>query len=150
MTAKLSFQTTQTPYGLLHDMRVTDAEKGTEKHYHLTLTRPEGVTWAGPVYLAENGSAFRIGRGAHGEMVAWKSVKISKRFGQESYRMRSVPGGYKGDYVKCWSRNINGQTFDFSRIYWNAGQDGSTLRCRRPATGEMIHEFTSPTPVTMK
>jgi hypothetical protein len=148
MTAKLTFQTVQTPYGLLHTMRVTDDVKGTAKDYHLTSAKPEGVKWTGPAYLAANGSAFRIGYTKDGAAVAWKSTKISTKFGQESYRMRSVPGGYKGDYVKCWSRNINGHTYDFSRIYWNAGTEGSTLRVRR--LGHVVHEWNSKTPVTMK
>jgi hypothetical protein len=150
MTAKLSFKTTQTPYGRIFDMKVTDSVKGTEQHYNLLTSRPTAdyLKWVGPAYLAENGTAFRVGRNVAGGLVAWKSVKISSKFGQESYRMRSVPGGYKGDYVKCWSRNINGHTYGFSRIYWNAGQDGSTLRVRR--LGNVVHEWNSSTPVKMK
>lgn len=149
-TSPLSFRTIKTPNipeGPLHLMRVTK-DDGTTTDYRLFPGRPSGVKWAGPVYRAANGSQFRIGRCNSGALIAWKTVRISEKFGQESYRMRSVPGGYKGDYVKCWSRNIGGKTFDFSRIYWNAGQDGSVLRVRR--LGEMVHEFASKTPVKMK
>ncbi|AYD86759.1 hypothetical protein SEA_MICRODON_12 [Streptomyces phage Microdon] len=153
MTIKLSFQTTQTPFGLVHDMQVEGGEKAlTGKngpvHYALSLLKPEGVAWVGPAYLAANGQAFRIGRLANKALVAWKSVKISSRFGKGGYRMRSVPGGYKGDYVTHWSRNINGKTFDFSRIYWNAGKDGSSLIVRR--LGQDVHRWDSKTPVQMK
>ncbi|QFG07907.1 hypothetical protein SEA_INTOLERANT_12 [Streptomyces phage Intolerant] len=150
MTAKLSFKTTQTAFGKVYDMLVTDTVKGTEKHYNLLTARPvsEYLKWIGPAYLAENGTAFRIGRNVAGGMVAWKSVKISDRFGKGGYRMRSVPGGYKGDYVTHWSRNINGKTFDFSRIYWNAGKDGSSLIVRR--LGQDVHRWDSKTPVKMK
>jgi len=150
MTAKLSFKTVQTPYGKLYTMRVTDKEKGTEKDYQLYPARPatEYLSWIGPVYLAENKTAWRIGRNVDGALVAWKTVRLSSKFGQESYRMRSVPGGYKGDYVKCWSRNINGRTVDFARIYWNAGQNGATLRATR--LGKVLHEWKTEGPVTMK
>lgn len=150
MTAKLSFKSDQTPYGLLHTMRVTDAEKDKVAEYHLLPARPvsEYLKWIGPAYLATNGTAWRIGRNVAGGLVAWKSVRISSRFGQTGYRMRSVPGGYKGDYVTCWSRNINGRTYDFSRIYWNAGKDGSSLIVRR--LGQDVHRWDSKTPVKMK
>lgn len=154
MTAKLSFRTVQTAYGKLHTMRVTqttprgDVTAATD--YHLYAARPatDYLAWIGPTYLAENKSAWRIGRNVAGALVAWKTVKISDRFGKGGYRMRSVPGGYKGDYVTHWSRNINGKTFDFSRIYWNAGKDGSSLIARR--LGQDVHRWDSKTPVKMK
>lgn len=39
----------------------------------------------------------------------------------ETYRLRSVPGGYPGDIVKCHDRVINGKRFSFSRITWGDG-----------------------------
>lgn len=142
MTAKLSFKTIQSPYGLLHTMRVTK-DDGTAADYHLFPSRPasEYLKWVGPAYLAENGTAWRIGRNVAGGLVAWKSTKTSKRFGQESYRMRSVPGGYKGDFVKHWSRAFNGKTRSFAKILWNGGKDGWTIRVYEGQGTTVLHEW---------
>ncbi|WIC89163.1 hypothetical protein SEA_BOGOTA_13 [Streptomyces phage Bogota] len=155
MNAKLSFLTIKTSFGNLFTMRVQGGSAkltGLEGpvDYNLTAVKPEGVAWVGPALLAENGQAFRIGRQFSKALVAWKSIKISKRFGREGYRMRSVHGGYKGDYVTSWSRAFNGRTYSFSRIFWNAGQDGATLRVYEGQSTKVVHEWHVKGPVTMK
>lgn len=153
MTAKLTFKTINTPNipeGPLHLMKVTSMKDGEtiEREYRLFPYRPQGVKWAGTVYLAENGTGWQIGRCNSGALIAWKTVKISERFAAETYRMRSVPGGYLGDYCKSWSRNINGHTYDFSRVYWNAGNGGVSVTVRR--LGETVRQSFTPGPVKMK
>jgi hypothetical protein len=138
--AKLTFQTLQTTYGLLHTMRA-EREDGPVTEYRVFPAKPAGVKWAGPVYLAANGSAWRVGRCNSGALIAWKTTKISKRFGQENYRMRSVQGGYKGDYVKSWSRAFNGKTRSFSKILWNGGKDGWTVRVYEGQSTTVLHEW---------
>ena len=55
--------------------------------------------------------------------------------------MRSVPGGYPGDYVRRYTRKINGQAYDFVRVAWG---DGSvTVRVFVGNTTEVAHEWTS-------
>lgn len=146
MAVTLSFKTSKTPFGLLHTMRVTQtAPKGVVTNatdYHLYPARPatDYLKWIGPKYLAANGAAFQIGRNVAGALVAWKTVRVSSKFGQTSYRMRSVPGGYKGDYVTCWARNINGHTYDFRKIEWNAGQDGVSVIAEKKDKGKVVSE----------
>lgn len=40
---------------------------------------------------------------------------------REAYRMRSVPGGYPGDWVERRVRLINGTRYEFARIVWGDG-----------------------------
>jgi hypothetical protein len=149
-TAKLSFKTTQTPYGLLHTMRITGGgttlTDGTDFKLYAARPASEYLSWTGPVYTASNGSAFRIGRNVAGGLIAWKTVRISGKFGRSSYRMRSVPGGYKGDFVTCWARNINGVTYDFRKIAWNGGQDGFSVISEKKDRGAVVgtHRFDYP------
>ncbi len=152
MAAKIQFKTTQTSYGKLFTMRVTDTDTGAEREYDLYASRPatEYLKWIGPTYLAANGTAWRIGRNVAGGLVAWKTMKLSKRFGREGFRMRSVPGGYKGDFVTSWSRTINGRTYSFSRIFWNGGKDGVTLRVYEGQSTKVLHEWAVKGPVSMK
>jgi hypothetical protein len=157
MTAKLSFLTVQTNIGRLHTMRISGGDTaltGSREpvHYNLFPARPvtEYLAWKGPAYLAENGTAFRIGRNVAGGLVAWKSVKFSKRFKAEVYRMRSVPGGYLGDYATSWSRAINGKTYSFSRIFWDGGKGGCTLRVYEGQSTKIVHEWHTKGPVSMK
>lgn len=153
--ANLKFQTVQTPFGKLHTLR-TYNEDGTAfyaEYRVLTHTpTPSELNPAFPVkkYLAKNGTAWALGVCKSGALIAWKTVKISKRFGQESYRMRSVPGGYKGDYVKTWSRAFNGKTYSFSRIFWNGGKDGWTIRVYEGQSTKVIKEWSGKGPVKMK
>lgn len=142
--AKLVFQTVQTPYGLLHTMRTLDENDGVLAEYRVFPYKPSGVKWSGPKYLAANGSAWQIGRCNSGALIAWKTTKFSKRFGQESYRMRSVPGGYKGDFVKHYSRVINGKTYSFARIRWNGGQGGTTIKLYEGQSTKVLREVHFP------
>lgn len=148
MKPTLSFKTVPTETGPMHLLRVEGGKDANVAEYRLFPARPAGVKWAGPVYLAKNGTAWRVGRCNSGMLIAWKTVKISDPFAGEDYRMRSVPGGYLGDYCRGWSRNINGHTYDFSRVYWNGGRGGMSVTVRR--LGEEIHKFYAPGPVLMK
>lgn len=151
--ANLKFLTVKTVVGDLHTMRTLDDNGNVLADYNLFASRPTAdyLKWVGPAYMDNLGrAAWRIGRNVAGGLVAWKSVKVSKRFGREGYRMRSVPGGYKGDYVTSWSRAINGKTYSFSRIFWNAGKDGATLRVYEGQSTKVIHEWTVKGPVSMK
>ena len=150
--ANLKFQTVQTPYGALHTMRAYN-EDGTAFHgqYRVLRSRPANVGLVVGPYMDNLGkSAWRMGTGEKGELVAWKSIKLSKRFGREAYRMRSVPGGYKGDYVTSWSRAFNGRTYSFSRIFWNGGKDGCTIRVYEGQSTKVIKEWHVAGPVSMK
>lgn len=145
MAAKLSFKTIKTQHGPLHIMRIegggTKLTEGAD--FLLFKTRPvaEYLSWVGPALLAENGTAFRIGRNVAKTLVAWKSVKISKPFGFEAYRMRSS-AEYKGDRVTSHKRTINGNLYTFTRIVWG---DGSvTIRAYAGTTTHVLHEWTQP------
>jgi hypothetical protein len=144
MTAKLSFKTTQTPYGVIHTMRITGGKTqltdGADFHLYPARPTSDYISWEGPVYTAENGAAFRIGRNTAGALIAWRTVKISSKFGHSSYRMRSVPGGYKGDFVVCWARNINGHSYNFRRIEWNGGKDGVSVIAEKKDRGATVSE----------
>lgn len=147
--ANLKFQTVQTPYGQLHTMR-TYNEDGTAfyaEYRVLTHTpTPSELNPAFPVkkYLAKNGTAWAMGVCKSGALVAWKTTKMSARFGLESYRMRSVPGGYKGDFVKHYSRVINGKTYSFARIRWNGGQGGTTIKLYEGQSTKVLREVHIP------
>ncbi|UTN93016.1 hypothetical protein SEA_MARKY_13 [Streptomyces phage Marky] len=152
--AKLVFKTVQTTYGKLHTMRTLDQNGGTLAEYRV-LTHTPTAAELSPVfpvvkYLAANGSAWAMAMCKSGALVAWKSTKISKRFGLEQYRMRSVPGGYKGDFVKSWSRAFNGKTYSFSRIFWNAGKDGWTINVYEGQSTKIVKTWSSSAPVKMK
>jgi len=59
----------------------------------------------------------------------------------ERYRLRSVPGGYRGDYVYRYVRRYNGSAFEFTRIVWG---DGSvSVSAHRAGTTEIVHEWVS-------
>ncbi|AWY07331.1 hypothetical protein SEA_JACKIEB_12 [Streptomyces phage JackieB] len=150
--ANLKFQTVQTPYGKLHTLRTYNDEGTAFYGEHRVLThRPAGAGLVTGTYMDNLGrSGWRMGVDKDGALIAWKTVKISKRFGQESYRMRSVPGGYKGDFVKTWSRAFNGKTYSFSRIFWNGGKDGWTVRVYEGQSTKVIKEWSGKGPVKMK
>lgn len=93
------------------------------------------------VLRAKNGTAWAVGTTENGYRYAWKTVEISLKLREESYRLRSVPGGYKGDRVKRWSRYVNGRKIDFVRIAWNQSADGVTVRAEDAETAKIIHEF---------
>jgi hypothetical protein len=154
MNPEIKFLSQQTAYGVLHTLHVVQPGGGMTKGntYRLMKVRPAQayILSVRKTYLAKNGTAWRTAVLTSGEQVAWKSAKFSQRFGRESYRMRSVPGGYKGDYVTSWSRAVNGKTYSFSRIFWNAGQDGATLRIYEGQSTKVIHEWTVKGPVSMK
>lgn len=66
--------------------------------------------------------------------------EIGARECVESYRMRSVPGGYPGDHVRRHERVINGRRYEFSRIAWG---DGSvTVRAYFAGGGDPFREWT--------
>ncbi|MFE9924289.1 hypothetical protein ACFYQA_22720 [Streptomyces sp. NPDC005774] len=48
-------------------------------------------------------------------------VKISPRYSEEKYRMRSVPGGYPGDIVRHYRRKFYGTEYRFTHIVWGDG-----------------------------
>jgi hypothetical protein len=80
MIPKLSFKSVQTPYGLLHTLRVEGGsapQTGSQGpvEYHLYPSRPvdEYIRWEGPTLLAENRTAWRIGLNVSGGRIAWKS-----------------------------------------------------------------------------
>ena len=147
---EIRFLTVQTPYGLSHTAAVAFEDGIVRDGYAVLPARPSDAAVVAGKLLAKNGTAWAIGRTADGYRLAWKTVKLSKRFGRESYRMRSVPGGYKGDYATCWSRSINGKTYSFSRVFWNAGQDGWTINVFEGQTTKLIKSWGSSSPVTMK
>lgn len=78
--------------------------------------------------------------------VAWMgphppALEFGERTDHEEYRTRSVEGGYPGDYVRRYTRKINGQAYDFVRVAWG---DGSvTVRVFVGNTTEVAHEWTS-------
>lgn len=147
MTAKIQFKTTQTRFGKVFEGRVTGhLPKAPEKVLTAPVfpARPWDVSKVHGKVMAENGTAWAYGRNAQGMPLIWKSIKLSKRFGQESYRMRSVKGGYKGDYVTSWSRVVNGKTYSFSIIKWNGGKDGVTTRIYAGQSTKVIHEWFTP------
>lgn len=151
--ANLKFQTVQTRYGKLHTVRTCTEDGAVIAEHRLFAARPEGVNphFPTPVYMDNLGrSAWRFGVCNSGALIAWKSIKLSARFGREGYRMRSVPGGYKGDYVTSWSRAINGKTYSFSRIFWNGGKDGCTIRVYEGQSTKVIKEWFVAGPVSMK
>lgn len=151
--ANLKFLTVHTANGDFHTLRtLTDDGRTVLADYDLYPARPASgyLKWVGPAYMDNLGrAAWRLGRNVAGTLVAWKSVKVSRRFGRESYRMRSVPGGYKGDYVTSWSRAVNGKTYSFSRIFWNAGKEGCTLRVYAGQSTKVLHEWHVKGPVSM-
>jgi hypothetical protein len=66
---------------------------------------------------------------------------ITDRAIAEAYRMRSVKGGYPGDWVERRESVINGKRFEFSRIKWG---DGSvTVRAHKAGTTIVLHEWES-------
>lgn len=138
---EIQFQTITTAYGVTHRAAVTFDNGKTLEGYEVSPARPHDATTVAGTVLAKNGTAWAVGRTSDGHRLAWKTVRISAVYGKESYRMRSVPGGYKGDYVKRWSRSINGRRIDFVRIAWNGGKDGVTVRAEDPKTNKTIHEF---------
>lgn len=154
-SANLKFRTVQTPNGPLHTMR-SYSEDGTQcfGEYQILSSRPvrEYLDPAYPVTkaLASNGSAWAMAVNTAGNLVSWKTVKTSNRFGMDQYRMRSVPGGYLGDYVKHYSRVINGKTYSFSRIFWGAGHGGVTLKVYEGQSTKVLKEWYVAGPVSMK
>lgn len=66
---------------------------------------------------------------------------IEPRHSVESYRMRSVAGGYRGDYVTAWSRRIGGKLYDFSRVQWGTGETSVTAWIG--GTTEVVHRWSS-------
>lgn len=107
----------------------------------LRTARPPFPVTRLAVLRAKNGTAWAVGSTPEGYRYAWKTVSISPVFHLDAYRLRSVPGGYKGDQVKRWSRRINGRKIDFVRIAWNQGADGVTVRAEDAKTNKIIHEF---------
>ncbi|MEV5330826.1 hypothetical protein [Streptomyces werraensis] len=67
--------------------------------------------------------------------------QIGERADVETYRMRSVPGGYPGDLVQRHSRVINGKRFEFARIQWGTGE--VTVTAAPYNTTEILHDFES-------
>ena len=67
--------------------------------------------------------------------------QISKRADVETYRMRSVPGGYPGDLVQRHTRVINGKRFEFARIRWGTGE--TTVTAYPFNSTERLHDFES-------
>ncbi|QOV06192.1 hypothetical protein KGG72_gp62 [Streptomyces phage Salutena] len=65
--------------------------------------------------------------------------QIGERADVETYRMRSVPGGYPGDLVQRHSRVINGKRFEFARIQWGTGE--VTVTASPYNTTEILHDF---------
>lgn len=154
MYANLTFRTVETPHGLLHSMRSVADNGAVLGTYQILPARPVSA-YLRPEFpvtkaLAKNGSAWAMAVNTAGGMVAWKTVKISPRFSHEGYRMRSVPGGYKGDYVTRYQRRVNGKLFTFARIFWNAGKNGCTLRAYEGAAQTLIKEWHVAGPVSMK
>lgn len=75
-----------------------------------------------------------------GEMIKAPAMAISPRFDVESYGMRGH-AGRRSDRVTHFSRLINGNRFDFSRIVW--GDTGeTTLRVYEGRTTNVLHEWT--------
>lgn len=154
MATNLTFKTVKTQLGPFHTMRAT-LENGTVLgEYRILATRPvaEYLDRKFPVItaLAANGSAWAMAVSVSGGRVGWKTVKLSERFSHEGYRMRSVPGGYLGDYVTTYSRRVNGKLFRFVRIFWNAGQGGCTLRAYEGVAETLVKEWHVVGPVSMK
>lgn len=69
------------------------------------------------------------------------SFTIGRREDVETYRMRSVPGGYPGDLVRRHTREINGKRFEFARVEWGTGEVTVTVSPER--TTEILHDFQS-------
>ncbi|WJN62613.1 hypothetical protein [Streptomyces phage phiScoe1] len=66
---------------------------------------------------------------------------IGSKTDVERYRMRSVLGGYRGDYVTTHTREINGKRFDFTRIEW--GDDTVTVSASVAGTTRTLHFWES-------
>lgn len=73
-----------------------------------------------------------------GEMIKAPSMAISPRFDREDYPMRGH-AGRPSDRVTHFSRLINGNRFDFSRIIW--GDGGTTFRVHDGGTMNVLHEW---------
>lgn len=67
---------------------------------------------------------------------------VTERQHVESYRMRSVEGGNRGDWVERRSSVINGKLYEFSRIKWRNGS--VTVRAYKGNTAVVLHEWNSP------
>ncbi|AVO22552.1 hypothetical protein PBI_PAEDORE_69 [Streptomyces phage Paedore] len=69
------------------------------------------------------------------------SFKIGERQNEDTYRMRSVAGGYPGDIVRGFTRVINGTEYAFSRIEW--GNGAVTVGAMKKGETEHAHYFES-------
>lgn len=67
------------------------------------------------------------------------AFKISGRADVETYRMRSVRGGYPGDLVQRHTRVINGKRFEFARIRWGTGE--TTVAAYPYNSAVILHDF---------
>lgn len=65
-------------------------------------------------------------------------MKIGERYAFETYPLRGH-SGRKSDWVKRYTRKINGKAFEFSRIQWAAG--GTTLRAYAAGSATPLHEI---------
>lgn len=63
---------------------------------------------------------------------------IGARYGYESYPMRGH-SARNSDWVKRYTRKINGTSYEFSRVQWAAG--GMTLRAYVAGNTTPVHEF---------
>lgn len=145
MAATIQFRSSQTANSVLHEAVITGFSKKNPDSEFTALVVPVRPTDIMVMYgkvLAKNGTAWAYGRDKDGNRLIWKTVRISNRFARESYRMRSVPGGYVGDFVTCWARNINGKTIDFSKVSWAGGKDGFSVIARHK--GEDLHRWDFP------
>ncbi|MGW5130861.1 hypothetical protein [Streptomyces sp. NPDC004135] len=67
------------------------------------------------------------------------TISIGPRTDVEDYRMRSVPGGYKGDLVHHHAREIGRRRFDFSRVEWGDGT--VTVTAWIAGTTNAVHQW---------
>jgi hypothetical protein len=147
-TETLQFRTIETDMGAAHYAQIISQDGARSPEYRVLPSMPvtEYLDHRAPVVklLAKNGSAWAFSVSVSGGYVAWKTIKTSKRFGLEQYRMRSVPGGYLGDYVKHYSRVINGKTYSFSRVKWNGGLGGVTIKLFQGQSTKVLREVWFP------
>ena len=139
--AEIKFDTTAP---ILYVKGLVDSKPEQITGFSLYPARPVSVAAKYGVIMAKNGTAWAVGRTVEGLRMAWKTVKIDPVYAAQKYRLRSVAGGYKGDYVTRWSRKINGRRIDFVRIAWNGGKGGTEVRAEDNKTGKIIHEFHYP------
>lgn len=144
----LRFRTIDTNNGAAHYAQIVYGSGKVSPEYAIMMRAPSRISLdlRAPIvkFLAQNRTAWAFAVDVAGNYVAWKTVKASKRFGTERYRMASVPGGYRGDYVVHYSRVINGTTYSFARIKWNGGLNGITLKCYEGQTTKVLHEWFTP------